>query len=127
MRQLMLTAREFDGFVFPVVTQGNGAQNDGEWETAIRLVRALKEPSLAEDKPYNETEKKAIADGALLIKSKVLIEDSAVFLLEEDAITLLERRLRENRKGVPFGVAEDYEALIQKVHNAPVAPVEVKA
>lgn len=127
MRQLMLTAEEFDAFVFPCVTQGSGVENDSEWETAIRLVRTLKDPGLTRDKAFSKGDQEAIAGGAHLRHSKVLLEAQATFAIEEDCITMLERRLRANRKGVPFGVAEEFEALLKKVKDAPVMAVEAQA
>lgn len=125
MRQLTLTAPEFDGLVYPTIAQGNGAQTDGEWETAMRLMKALKEPGLTVEIPLNEKQVEDGRNGTHHVPSRRLAESQAVFVLEEDCISMLEKRMRAARPGVPLGIADQFEVLLVKIKAAPELPKPV--
>lgn len=122
MRQLTLTAAEYDGLVYPTIGQGNGAQTDGEWETAMRLMKVLKEPGITTEIPLTEEQVGDAANGKHHVASRRLVEDQAVFVLEEDCVTMLEKRMRAARPGVPFAIADQFEALLVKIKSAPELP-----
>lgn len=122
MRQLTLTAPEYDGLVYPTIGQGSGAQTDSEWETAMRLMKVLKEPGLTVEIPLTEEQLDDAKHGKHHVSSRRLTEGSAVFVFEEDCISMLEKRMKAARPGVPLAIADQFEALMLKIRSAPELP-----
>lgn len=118
MRKLSLTADQFDTFVFPYVAQSN-AQNDAEFETALRLLRKLKDPALTMVAPLSDPEEKARQAGAKVFAFNKLRESEASFVLEEDEWKLLQARLAAYKTKVNIVALEDFAALLDVIKAAP--------
>lgn len=118
MRKLRLTAQQFDHFVFPYVAQA-AAKNDGEFETALRLIRKLKDGALTEEIPLSEEESKIQANGKLVLPFRRLREGEATFVLEEDEWKMLRSRVAERKVNVSIVALEMYADLLATIDQAP--------
>lgn len=126
MRKLSLTADQFDAFVFPYVATSS-AQNDGEFETALRLLRKLKDPALTMPAPLTDAEEKARQAGGKVFAFAKLRESEATFLLEEDEWKLLQNRVAAFKTKVNIVALEDFAALLEAIKTAPEFKPEVAA
>lgn len=125
-RKLTLTTNQFGTFVFPPLGRSS-AKNDSDWETALRLMKKLKDPGLAFPVPLTEEEEKAVAKpGVMAFQFYELLEAEAVFLLQDDEWRFLQKRLKENRNNVPLAANDEYEELLQTVNDAEEYTVEQK-
>lgn len=126
MKSVTLHATQYSTWVYPMFgTSKSGT--DAEFETALRTMKKLKDPSLTIAVPPTEAEKQATRPGVEIFQYRQLREEKAVFLFEEDEIALVLRRIIEQRAGVPAVTAEDYQEVVDLLKNAPVyqpAPVE---
>lgn len=122
MRQVVLTAREFNFYVFRNIALSS-CENAHEWECQIRLMKALKDPNITEDVPVTEQERKEAAAGNVpSFKFKRLKQSKATFMLEEDEWGMLKARLEAAKVGLSAIATEEYEDLLKKLDN----PTEVK-
>ncbi len=130
MRKVTISKKQFDTFLFPQIAQSN-AKTDSERETAIRVIKILKDRGLTMDKPLTKREERLREDGENVFEFKELVEDEATFVLEEDEHNFIKKRLEENAKGVALLVLEDFEALRDLFKNAekftPEAPEDETA
>ena len=117
MRQVTFTKKQFKDFVYPFVGQGN-AKADGDWETALRLVKKFKDPILTEKVPLNKEEQKAEDEGSTVFCFRTLLTEDATFELEEDEWGLLKQILEGRRKNIIFLAAEDFEELLAVIREA---------
>ena len=62
MRKLILSADQFDTFVFQQVTTVP-AENENEFETSLRLLRKLKDPAITKEAPLTDAEHRAVEEG----------------------------------------------------------------
>lgn len=123
MRKLVLTAAQFDTFVFPQVAS-SAAKSESEFETALRLLKKLKDPALTEAVPFTDEElKRAKETRQALFAFHRLREDSATFLLEEDEWLLLKARVSDHKTKVSIVALEDFSSALAAV--AAAAPFTV--
>lgn len=118
MKKLKLTSRQFDTFVFPQIASST-ARSDGEFETALRLLRKLKDPALTQPALLTVEEAAARAQGQAAFAFHRLRSDEAVFLLEEDEWGMLQSRVSEHRTRVAIVAAEEFADLIETIAKAP--------
>lgn len=124
MRKVPISKEAFDNFVFPIVATSS-AKNEAEFETGIRLIQKLKDPSLTIEKPLTDAEGKARDAGTKVYPYRVLREDVAVFVLEEDEWQLMAERLKERRTTIPMLAMEDFKALLDTLKDP--EKMEIKA
>ena len=122
MRKLTLTAEHFDTFVFQQVTAGP-VDNEHELETALRLLRKLKDPALTTEVPLTVAEKAVQEEGQRIFQFRKLREDEAVFLLDTDEFELLKRRVEKHKTQVAILVLEEFMELLQVIEKAPEVKV----
>ena len=125
MRKLSLTADQFETFVFQQVTVGP-VDNEHELETALRLLRKLKDPALTTEVPLTAAEKAAQEEGQRVFQFRKLREDEAVFLLDTDEFELLKRRVQKHKTQVAMLVLEEFMQLLQVIETAEEFKPELK-
>jgi hypothetical protein len=121
MRQLTFTADQFNTFVFSYVTSVP-AENDLEFETGLRLLRKLKDPTLTEEVPPSpeELEAEVKSGGRLRVFPFYRLQrDRATFVLEEDEYNLLKKRMRAGRTKVATLVAEEFALVLDAIESVP--------
>lgn len=126
MKSVTLHATQYSTWVYPMFGASKSG-SDAEFETALRVIRKLKDPSLTVAVPPTEAEKLATRPGVEIFQYRQLREAQATFLFEEDEIALVLRRMLEQKSGVPAVTAEDYLEVVDLLKNAPAyqpAPVE---
>ena len=123
MRKLTLQAKYFDNFVFPQLA-GTSAENDSEWETALRLLKAIKDPVLTVEVDLTPQEKEARDRGQQVYAFRKLREGEATFLLQSDEYALLLKRINAHKTRVALVAAEDFAELLAAIENAPEVKVE---
>ena len=123
MRQLTVTADQFDTFLFPHVAQSS-AKDESEFETALRLMRKIKDPAVTEEVPLTAVERQAKENGQRLFPFRRLLGDAHTFVLEEDEHKLLLKRLNERKTSVALLALEEFDELLKVVAAAPEFKVE---
>ena len=117
MRKVTLSKEHFDTFLFPTLARSN-AKTDAEREIAIRVMRKVKEPALTNDKPLNARDLERRAEGEDVFEFKELIEESAVFVFEEDECNFIKKRLKDAGTQIALLVLDDYTQMEDLFKNA---------
>ena len=117
MRRITFTEPQFKNFVFPHVGRSN-ANSGSDWETALRLIKKLKDPTLTEEVDLTQDEQESENDGATVFRFRTLLTREATFELEEDEWKLLRQILEGMRTKVLLIAAEDFEAILEIVREA---------
>lgn len=118
MRKLKLSAQQFDAFVFPYVAQASAA-NDNEWETALRLIRKLKDEEKTVVAPYSDEEEMLRKmRGEVVFPFRRLRKSHDEFYLEEDEFALLILRLTAQKMNVRAVAAGAFAELLLACENA---------
>lgn len=125
MRNVTLTAYQFNNFVYPPLGSGN-AKGDGDWETALRVMKKLKDPELTMPKALDEKELEAQQEGKPVYAFYKLLDDEATFLLEEDEWRFVRDKVKANRDNVALMAAQDYEACMVAIKDAEKVEVKVE-
>ena len=123
MRKLTLTAFQFDNFVYPPLGQGN-AKGDASWETALRVMKVLKDPELTRPRDLDADELKAQKEGKPVYAFHKLLDSEAEFMFEEDEWRFVRDKVKENRDNVSLMAAQDYEETLVLLNDA--EKIEVK-
>lgn len=128
MKKVTISKFEFDTFVFQQVA-GSTAENDNEAETAIRLMRKLKDETLTIECEPTKEEGEARKKGRSVFLMRQLREGSATFVLQDDEHKLLFKRLEKNVPHVALLLLEEFSDLVRRVKEAPAydVPKEAKA
>ncbi len=117
MRKVKLTKKEFDHMFFPYVTNV-AAEGEVEFETSIRLIKAIRDENKTEAKVLTDQEQRTVDSGAVVYPSHVLRRDKDTFLLEEDEHKLAVKRLKVNMTRIAPLMGEDYQAMFEAVKDA---------
>ncbi len=117
MRQLKVTAHQFDNFVYPHVANGLG-KGDGDWEAGGRLLRKFKDSKLTREKPLTPDEVKAKAEGRAVYPFRRLVHESAVFLLQDDEYRIVKEKVKGMRDHTPLYAADDFDAAWEAIEAA---------
>jgi hypothetical protein len=124
MRQLTVTARQYEYFLFPYVA-GMSADSVDDFETQLRLMRKLKDPALTVEIPLTEEEEEAARRARVsTYSSRRLLEDQATFMLDEDEWKMAKKRVEAHRTKCTGIAAEDVAELIEVITMA--QKIEVK-
>ena len=117
MKQVTITKHLFDTFAFPQIAQAN-AKTDGEWETALRLIKKFKDPALTRETPLNKMELRAKDDGQKVAQFYELLEDQVTFVFQDDEFHLMKDRITGNKTNISILLAEDFQELLQAIEDA---------
>lgn len=117
MRKLTLQKGHFDTFVFQQVTTLPAA-NESEFETALRLLKKLKDPALTKEVALTPEEQEAEKQGQRAFPFRQLLEDEATFVLEEDEYQLLKKRVEKHKTLVATLVLEEFAELLAVIAGA---------
>lgn len=120
MRSITLTKQEFDDTFFPLVTSGRTpAKDENEHEIALRLLRQLKDPKVTYPEDPKPSQVEAIEEsGNRWWPSYKLDTAEYKWDFEEDVFKVIRHRLKEQIKHVHPMMAEEFDAVWQKVKNA---------
>lgn len=118
MRQLTFNGKQFKDFVFTQMGRATSSGGDSDWETALRVIKKLKDPALTEVIPLTDEEQKAENEGTTVFYFRRLIEDHATWEFEEDEWKFLKTKLEANKKNVLLLAAEDFEELLRVIRDA---------
>jgi hypothetical protein len=111
MRKVTLTAYQFDNFVYTPVANSS-AENENELETALRVMRKLKDPKLTRDGEISPEEAKLIGKIAAYAP-RVLATAEAIFEFEEDEFALILRRMNKARTSLALVALPDLMETIE--------------
>lgn len=123
MRRVVITADLFDTFLFPQLAQSN-AKTDSERETALRILKKIKDPAITTEKPLTRREEQLQEDGERVFHYRILIGDEIELLLEEDEWKFIKTRLKDNAGGVALLALEDFNELLEILDKAEEVKVE---
>lgn len=126
MRKIRFTSLQFNNFVYPNVAHNN-AKGDGEWETALRLVKILKDPAKTKEMPLSKGEIEAQEMGRAAYPNHCLLDDEAEFLVQDDEWRMIRDKVKAGRDTVLITASEDFEATLQAIEDAEKIEVEEKA
>lgn len=118
MKKVTISKFDFDTFVFQQVA-GSTAENDNEAETAIRLMRKIKDEALTEEEESTKEQEELRKKGRPVFLMRKLREEQAVFILQDDEHKLLLKRLEKNLSSVALLVLEGFMDLIKNVKESP--------
>lgn len=105
MRQVPITAREFDLYAWPALGY-QSVDNGGEIDAHVRLLKKFKDVST----PTNET-----TEG---VSPRKLDKDSHTFVLEEDEWGRLKKVITSWISKIAGGVMDEYKVLQDKINGA---------
>lgn len=123
MRRLTVSQDSFTTFVYPFLAR-SAAQDAGEWDVQIDLLRIFKDPALTEEVPLTPKEREDADGGQKVYRFRRLREDQATFLLLDEGWRLLKKRLEAQKTQVALAAAEDYDDLLKVVAEAPEVKVQ---
>ncbi len=118
MRKFTITAEHFNTFLYPQLASSN-SRTDPEFETALRVMRVFKDPSMTEAVPLNPGEQQQRDSGQKVYAFRRLLEDDATFLLETDEWEFTKDRLKDHKANVALAAIEDFNELLEALKNAP--------
>ncbi|KKL14919.1 hypothetical protein LCGC14_2510820, partial [marine sediment metagenome] len=108
----------FNTFLYPQLASSS-SKTDAEFETALRVMRVFKDPSMTEVVPLNATEEEQRKGGQKVYAFRRLLEDEATFLLETDEWEFVKARLKEHKVNVALAAIDDFNDLLEALNDAP--------
>lgn len=118
MRKFTITAEHFNTFLYPQLASSS-SKTDAEFETALRVMKIFKDPSMTEVVPLNPGEQQQQDRGQKVYSFRRLLEDEATFVLETDEWGFVQARLKEHKINVALAAIEDFNELLEALNNAP--------
>ncbi len=126
MRTITMTAQQFRDFVYPGMASGT-ATNDAEFETAMRVMKKLKDPGLTTELALTLNEVAAQLDGVTVFPFRKLLESSVTFVLHEDEYVLLKGRITAMQPTINYAAGDAYQAVRTLFAGAKEVAEEQKA
>lgn len=114
MRRIELSAMEYNFFVFPAVG-GSSVKSLAEWETALRLMAAVKAPAYTEEVPLTEAELEMQGKGQAVYASRKASGNTVEFDVEEDERKMLVERLKAAVSAIPMVAIDEYNQMLKKI------------
>ena len=125
MRKVKFTAFQFNNFVYPYVAHAS-AKGEGDWETALRVIKILKDPTKTKVSPMSPAEVKAKEEGQPVYPNHRLLDSEAEFLVQDDEYRMIRDKVKARRDDVLITAAEDFEILLQVLNDAEEVEVQEK-
>lgn len=125
MRRLVINADLFDTFLFPNIAQSN-AKTDSERETALRVLKKIKDPAITTEKPLTRREEQLQKEGERVFSYRILRGEEATFLLEEDEWKFVKTRLKDNAGNIALLALEEFNNLLEIFEQAEEIKVEIE-